>query len=89
MLRVRRTASSPVGSTHDRPERKGRMGMWQQLLDRFVPLMDGDVSALDQRDGVGTSLSPVATASSRSADAPVGAGRGRTSFDGSVSPLPS
>lgn len=54
MLRVRRTAQSPIGSTDDRPGRKGRMGMWQLLLDRFVPLMDGDVSALDQRDGVGS-----------------------------------
>ena len=89
MLRVRRTASSPVGSTHDRPERKGRMGMWQQLLDRFVPLMDGDVSALDQRDGVGTTMGLVPTSTSRTADSPVAAGRGRTSFDGSVSALPS
>ena len=37
------------------------MGMWQRLLDRFVPLMDGDVSALDQRDGLGRSTSPILT----------------------------
>lgn len=65
------------------------MGMWQQLLDRFVPLMDGDVSALDQRDGVGASTGLVATAVARSADGPLAAGRGRSTFDGSASPLPS
>lgn len=48
------------------------MGMWQQLLDRFVPLMDGDVSALDQRDGVGsTSLTATPGHSAESAPAPV------------------
>jgi hypothetical protein len=63
--------------------------MWQQLLDRFVPLMDCDASALDQRDGVGSSIVPVSSAQGRSADAPVSVGRARTAFDGSVSPLTS
>lgn len=50
------------------------MGMWQQLLDRFVPLMDGDVSALDQRDGVGsTALATTSGQSAETAPAPVAA----------------
>lgn len=65
------------------------MGMWQQLLDRFVPLMECDSSALDQRDGVGASIGPVSAAQSRTADASLVAGRGRSGFDGSVSPLTS
>ena len=64
------------------------MSMWQQLLDRFVPLMDGDASALDQRDGVGLS-SGLATAAHRTVETPVTAGRGRSAFEGSASPLPS
>jgi hypothetical protein len=64
------------------------MSMWQQLLDRFVPLMDGDASALDLRDGVGVS-SGFAPAPHRSAEASVTAGRGRSAFEGSASPLPS
>lgn len=65
------------------------MGMWQQLLDRFVPLMDGDVSALDLRDGVGASTGLVVTAQARTAEAPVTATRGRSAFEGSVRPLTS
>ncbi|SDO81464.1 hypothetical protein SAMN04489867_0657 [Pedococcus dokdonensis] len=50
------------------------MGMWQQLLDRFVPLMDGDVSALDQRDGVGsTALTATTGPTAEAANAPVAA----------------
>lgn len=64
------------------------MAMWQQLLDRFIPLMDGDASALDQRDGVGASYAPV-TAHARTADVSPSAGRLRASFEGSASPLPS
>jgi hypothetical protein len=89
MLRVIRTARSPVGSTSIGLDRKGRMGMWQQLLDRFVPLMDGDASVLDQRDGVGGSAGLVATTHTRTADLPLPAGRGRSAFEGSASPLPS
>ena len=65
------------------------MGMWQQLLDRFVPLMDGDASVLDQRDGVGGSAALVATSSAHTVDVPFLAGRGRSAFEGSASPLPS
>jgi hypothetical protein len=63
--------------------------MWQQLLDRFGPLMEGDASALDQRDGVGASIGLVSAAQTRGADAPLTASRGRTAFEGSVSPLTS
>jgi hypothetical protein len=31
--------------------------MWQLFLERFVPLVDDDVSALDRLDGVGASAS--------------------------------
>lgn len=65
------------------------MDMWQQLLERFVPLMDGDASALDQRDGVGASTGLVPSAQIRTADTSLAAGRGRTSFEGSASPLTS
>lgn len=65
------------------------MNMWQQLLERFVPLMDGDVSALDQRDGVGGSIGLVPTVHARTAEVPFAAGRGRSAFEGSASPLPS
>jgi hypothetical protein len=65
------------------------MDMWQQLLDRFVPLMEGDSSALDQRDGVGASIGLVTAAQTRTADASLAAGRGRSAFEGSVSPLTS
>ena len=63
--------------------------MWQQLLDRFVPLMDCDASSLDHRDGVGGSIAPLASAQGRTADASVSVSRARTAFDGSVSPLTS
>jgi hypothetical protein len=63
--------------------------MWQQLLDRFVPLMDGDASGLDLRDGVGGSTGLVASATVRTADAPASFGRARSAFDGSASPLTS
>lgn len=65
------------------------MGMWQQLLDRFAPLMDGDASALDQRDGVGGSSALVLTGQARNAEGPFAAGHGRSSVEGSASPLPS
>ena len=65
------------------------MSMWQQLLDRFVPLMDCDASPLDQRDGVGGSIAPLASVPGRTADAPLSVGRARTAFDGSISPLTS
>ena len=65
------------------------MDMWQQLLERFVPLMDGDASALDQRDGVGTSTGLATSAQIRTADTSLAAGRGRTAFEGSASPLTS
>lgn len=65
------------------------MGMWQQLLDRFVPLMDGDASVLDQRDGVGGSTGLVSSAPARAVDGPVSLGRARSAFDGSASPLTS
>jgi hypothetical protein len=65
------------------------MGMWQQLLDRFVPLMDGDASVLDQRDGVGRASGLVATTQARTVDVPLAARRGRSAFEGSASPLPS
>lgn len=61
--------------------------MWQQLLDRFVPLMDGEASSLDRRDGVGASTALVATTSG--ADASVPSKRGRSAFEGAASPLPS
>ena len=89
MLRVRRTALSPIGSRTIGLERKGRMGMWQQLFDRFVPLMDGDASALDQRDGVGASTGLVSNAHPRTAETSLSAGRGRSAFEGSVRPLTS
>lgn len=61
------------------------MSMWQQLLDRFVPLMDGDVSALDQRDGVGARVGGVAAVQTRMHDAEQHSGR--ATFDGSARPL--
>ena len=65
------------------------MGMWQLLLDRFAPLMDGDASALDQRDGVGGSSALVVTTQARSGEAPFSSGHGRSAFEGSASSLPS
>jgi hypothetical protein len=65
------------------------MGMWQRLLERFVPLMDGDVSALDQRDGVGSSSSLVATPPVRSAGARATTGQSHTAYEGAISPLTS
>jgi hypothetical protein len=63
--------------------------MWQQLLERFVPLMDADVSSLDRRDGVGRSTGPVPTTRTRSTDATAPAGRTRTAYEGSINPLTS
>ena len=37
--------------------RKVGAAMWQLFLERFVPLVDDDVSALDRLDGVGASAS--------------------------------
>lgn len=37
--------------------RKVGATMWQLFLERFVPLVDDDVSALDRLDGVGASAS--------------------------------
>ena len=89
MLRVRKTAQSPIGPPRSAWAQKGRMGMWQQLFDRFVPLMDGDASALDQRDGVGASTGLVSNAHPRTAETSLSAGRGRSAFEGSVRPLTS
>ena len=65
------------------------MSMWQQLLERFVPLMDADVSTLDRRDGVGSSTGPVLSSHARGTEATVPAGRTRTAYEGSISPLTS
>ena len=65
------------------------MAMWQQLLERFVPLMDADLSSLDRRDGVGGSLGPVPQVPARAAGQTVPAGRTGTAYRGSISPLPS
>ncbi|MEO6413538.1 MAG: hypothetical protein ABIO48_13215 [Pedococcus sp.] len=65
------------------------MSMWQQLLERFVPLMDADVSTLDRRDGVGSSIGPGLSTHARSTDATAPAGRTRTAYEGSISPLTS
>ena len=65
------------------------MSMWQQLLERFVPLMDGDVSALDRRDGVGRSTGPVLNGSAHPSDATAPAQQGRAAYEGSISPLTS
>ncbi|KRF29564.1 hypothetical protein [Phycicoccus sp. Soil802] len=64
------------------------MDMWQQLLDRFIPMMDGDSSALDQRDGVGASTGLATNAHART-EASLATGRGRSAFEGSVRPLTS
>jgi hypothetical protein len=51
------------------------MGLWEQLLDRFVPALEDDVSWLDRRDGV-AGAEPVQGAGSArwlTADASTGA----------------
>jgi len=63
--------------------------MWQQLLERFVPLKDADVSTLDRRDGVGSSTGPVLTTHARGTDATSRALRARTAYEGSITPLTS
>ena len=30
--------------------------MWQLFLERFIPVMEDDVSALDLRDGIGSTV---------------------------------
>lgn len=30
--------------------------MWQLFLERFIPVMEDDVSVLDLRDGIGSTL---------------------------------
>jgi hypothetical protein len=63
--------------------------MWQRLLDRFVPLMDGDVSALDQRDGVGSSTGHALTAPVRGAGVRATTGHAHAAYEGAISPLTS
>ena len=65
------------------------MSMWQQLLERFVPLMDGDVSTLDRRDGVGWSTGLVLNRSAHASDTTAPAQHGRAAYEGSISPLTS
>ena len=65
------------------------MDMWQQLLERFVPLMDADISTLDRHDGVGGSAGPVLHTPIRASDQTAPASRTRTAYEGSISPLPS
>ena len=65
------------------------MSMWQQLLERFVPLMDADVSSLDRRDGVGGSAGLDLNVPTRASDMTAPAGRTRTAYEGSFGPLPS
>jgi hypothetical protein len=68
---------------------EGSMDMWQRLLERFVPLMDEDVSSLDRRDGVGASSGSVPDLP-RGVGAPAApAGRTRTAYEGRISPLTS
>ncbi|NYG05669.1 hypothetical protein BJ986_000156 [Phycicoccus badiiscoriae] len=57
------------------------MTMWQRLLERFVPLVDDDVSSLDRRDGVGVSSESVVDL--RGARDQAGPSRGsRTAYKG-------
>jgi hypothetical protein len=63
--------------------------MWQQLLERFVPLMDGDVSTLDRRDGVARSTGLVLNGSVHPSDATAIGQQGRAAYEGSISPLTS
>lgn len=65
------------------------MGMWQQLLERFVPLMDDDVSALDRRDGVGGSAGLDLNIRTHAPEHAAPMSRSRTAYKGSISPLPS
>lgn len=62
--------------------------MWQQLLERFVPLMDDDISSLDRRDGVGWATGRLLNTSASASDSTAPAGRTRTVYKG-ISPLPS
>ncbi len=64
------------------------MGMWQQLLERFVPLMDDDISSLDRRDGVGWTTGPPLNTSTSAFESTAPAGRTSTVNEG-ISPLPS
>jgi hypothetical protein len=64
------------------------MDMWHRLLERFVPLMDPDVSSLDLRAGVGGATGPVQTMPGSAADSLAPAGRTHTAYQGSISPLP-
>jgi hypothetical protein len=65
------------------------MGMWLQLLERFVPLMDADVSPIDRHDGVGGSIDLVLNGHARASDSMAPASCTRTAYEGSISPLPS
>ncbi len=65
------------------------MGMWQKLVQRFVPLMDPDISTLDRRDGVGGSTGLVLNTPAHASDSMAPASRTRTAYEGSISPLPS
>ena len=50
--------------------------MWQLFLERFIPVMEDDVSYLDVRDGVGSTLAaraagPESVGVTRAADSAV------------------
>lgn len=68
---------------------EGSMDMWQQLLERFVPLMGEDVSSLDRRDGVGASSASVPNLPRRVGSPAAAADRARTAYEGRISPLTS
>jgi hypothetical protein len=63
--------------------------MWQHLLERFVPLMDADVSPLDERDGLASSTGALVTSPIRPAETATPVSRVRAAYEGSISPLPS
>lgn len=63
--------------------------MWQRLLERFVPLMDEDVSSLDLRDGVGASSGSAPNLSRRVGATAAPASHTRTAYEGRISPLTS
>ena len=68
---------------------EGSMDMWQRLLERFVPLMDEDVSSLDRRDGVGTSNDSAPALPRRVGAAAAPVSHIRTAYEGRISPLTS
>jgi hypothetical protein len=63
--------------------------MWQRLLERFVPIVDEDLSALDLRDGVGGATGSVHHLRTRVGHAAAPANRARAAYEGSISPLTS